>query len=112
MAIDRVAGWTLIGIHALTAAIFVAAIAVGVVAMPAEYRYLIPLAVPVFAVLAAAWAFCLPAVVRVARELMAEGQPAAAAPPPAAPKVAAPAQANTTRTPERTPHIPARRLEA
>lgn len=108
MTVERVAGWTLIGIHGLTAAIFITAMAVGVVAMPAEYRHLIPLAVPVFAVLAGAWAFCLPAVLRVARELMAEGQPVA----PAAPKVAALAQVNVTRTPERKPHIPARRLEA
>lgn len=111
MTVERVAGWTLIGIHGLTAAIFVAAIAVGVVAMPADYRYLIPLAVPVFAVLAGAWAFCLPAVLRVARELMAAGQPAATV-APAAPKAATAPRATAGRTPERAPHVPARRLEA
>jgi hypothetical protein len=113
MTIDRVAGWTLLGIHGLTGAVFLAAIAVGAVAMPAEYRYLMPLAVPFLAILAAAWAFCLPAVLRVSRELMAVGQAApVVAATPAAPKATAPAAAVATRTPERAAQLPVRRLEA
>jgi hypothetical protein len=113
MTIERVAGWTLLGIHGLTGAIFLTAVAVGVAAMPAEYRHLIPLVVPVLAILAGAWAFCLPAVLRVSRELMAVGQAApVVAATPAVPKATTPAAAVPTRTPERAAQLPVRRLEA